>query len=113
MKPTYWLTRLNPVLGHLRIATAGALVIAAGATAFVAVYPSSAVARSAPANNRQPVTHQRFNSVEGPLTQEGNGALSVANLRNPPSPVCSTATSSAANVNTDCEPNVHNETSIA
>ncbi|MFL5797755.1 MAG: sialidase family protein [Actinomycetota bacterium] len=35
--------------------------------------------------------------------------------RNPPSPICTTAPSLAANVNTDCEPGVgiHNETAIA
>ncbi len=61
-----------------------------------------------------PVTHQHFNSVEGPLTLEGDGAVGVSAIRNPSSPICSTATSSAANVNTDCEgDNPHNETSIA
>lgn len=61
-----------------------------------------------------PVTHQHFNSVEGPLTQNPDGPVSAGNFRNPPSPICSTPTLGAANVNTDCESNSpHNETSIA
>ena len=61
-----------------------------------------------------PVTHQRFNGLEGPLTQEGDGRLTPSSIRNPSSPICSTETSLAANVNTDCEGNApHNETSIA
>ncbi|HEY5901524.1 MAG TPA: sialidase family protein [Anaerolineales bacterium] len=61
-----------------------------------------------------PVTHQRFNGLEGPITQDGDGRVSVSDYRNPSSPICSTQTSNAANVNTDCEGNApHNETSIA
>jgi len=111
MKTPPWFTR-NRFLSHLRIVTAGTLVFAAAAIVFIAVRPSSAVARSAPTNNHVPVTHQHFNSFEA-ITQLNNGAVSVANLRNPPSPICSTTTSSAANVDTDCEAVGHNETSIA
>jgi hypothetical protein len=61
-----------------------------------------------------PVTHQLFNGVVGPLTQDGDGFVSLGNYRNPPSPICSTTTSNSANVNTNCEGNApHNETSIA
>lgn len=61
-----------------------------------------------------PMTHQHFNGVEGPLTQDGDGAIAPNSFRNPPSPICSTASSSAANVNTDCEgDSPRNETSIA
>src|SRR5712691_9609798 len=60
------------------------------------------------------VTHEHFNSVEGPLTQEGDGTLGESTYKNPPSPICSTAASAAANVNTDCEGTApHNETTIA
>jgi hypothetical protein len=59
------------------------------------------------------VTHQHFNSVELPLTQSDEGVVSAGNFRNPPSPICSTTTSSATNVNTDCEVIRHNETTIA
>jgi hypothetical protein len=83
------------------------------ATAFIAAGPSSAVAQSSPTNNRQPVTHQHFNGVEVPLTQSDEGVVSAGNFRNPPSPICSTTTSSATNVNTDCEVIRHNETTIA
>jgi hypothetical protein len=41
MKPTRWLTHSNPLLSHLRIATAGTLVSAAAAMAFVAANTSS------------------------------------------------------------------------
>jgi hypothetical protein len=52
MKPTLWFTRSNPVRSHLRIAIAGALVLASGAIAFVALRPSSAfAAQSAPTYN--------------------------------------------------------------
>jgi hypothetical protein len=63
---------------------------------------------------RQPVTHQRFNFLEGPLTQNSEGAIGESRYKNPPSPICSTETSSDPNVNTDCEQSgPHNETSIA
>ena len=61
-----------------------------------------------------PVTHQLFNGLVGPITQDGDGFIPFGNYRNPSSPICSTPTSNAANVNTDCEGNApHNETSIA
>jgi hypothetical protein len=61
-----------------------------------------------------PVTRQHFNFLEGPLTQAGDGAISEADFKNPPSPICSTPTSTAANVDIDCEGTApHNETSIA
>jgi hypothetical protein len=61
-----------------------------------------------------PVTHQHFNSFEGPLTLDGEGTVGESTYKNPPSPICATPTSSAANVNTDCEGNApHNETTIA
>ena len=40
--------------------------------------------------------------------------MGESTYKNPSSPICVTATSSAANVNTDCEGNApHNETTIA
>jgi len=61
-----------------------------------------------------PVTHQHFNSVEGVLTQEGDGTVGMSAYKNPSSPICDTS-SSNPNINTDCEGNnwPHNETSIA
>jgi len=41
------------------------------------------------------------------------GTAGESTYKNPPSPICSTATSSAANVNTSCEPLRQNETAIA
>jgi hypothetical protein len=61
-----------------------------------------------------PFTHQLFNGVIGPLTQHADGTVGESTYKNPPSPICSLATSTAANVNTDCEGTApHNETSIA
>jgi hypothetical protein len=61
-----------------------------------------------------PVTHQHFNGVQGPLTQDGDGTIGESTYKNPPSPICSNPTSNEANVNTDCEGVApHNETSIA
>jgi hypothetical protein len=62
-----------------------------------------------------PVTHQRFNSVEThPLVDGSAGPSAQAGSRTPTSPICATSTSSASNVNTDCEGKApHNETSIA
>jgi hypothetical protein len=51
MKTIRWFTRSNPVRSHLRIAVAGALVLASAAMAFVAFRPASAVAQSAPTYN--------------------------------------------------------------
>src|SRR5512143_772508 len=87
------------------LATVTMILVAVGASA------STALAEDPPP---LPVTHQHFNGVEGPITQDGDGGVPVSGLRNPSSPICSTTTSNAANVNTDCEGNApHNETSIA
>ncbi len=62
-----------------------------------------------------PVTHQEFNGVDVHSVVEGStGPNAQSGARNPPNPICGTATSLASNVNTDCEgTNPHNETSIA
>jgi hypothetical protein len=61
-----------------------------------------------------PVTHQHFNFLEGPLTQHADDPLNLGGFRNPGPVICSTATTSAPNVNTDCGVIApHNETSIA
>ncbi len=78
-----------------------------------AAYPGAPTAGAAD-NPLVPVTHQPFNGVVGVLTQGGDGTVGENVFRNPPSPICSTTSSSAANVNTDCEGTApHNETSIA
>jgi hypothetical protein len=46
-------------------------------------------------------------------TPDAQSSSAESTYRNPPSPICSTATSTATNVNTDCEPGIHNETAIA
>ncbi len=76
--------------------------------AFVAFHGSSRAADSP-----LPFTQQHFNGFDI-LANSGDGApASLGDLKNPPSPVCATATSAAANVNTDCELSPHNETGIA
>jgi hypothetical protein len=58
------------------------------------------------------VTHERWTGID-PLIGSGSGA-GASGIRNFANPICSTATSGAANVNTDCEGNnPHNETAIA
>lgn len=58
-------------------------------------------------------THQHFNSVERALIERG-AATGESVYKNASGPVCTTPTSGAANVNTDCEGDApHNETTIA
>lgn len=62
----------------------------------------------------QPLTHRTMNFVQEALTANADGTTGEAAYKNPSSPICSTAPSNAANVNTDCEGLApHNETSIA
>src|SRR5436190_1794839 len=50
-----------------------------------------------------PTSHQSWNGVIGPLTDTSGSSL-ASRLPSAPGALCSTTTSSAANVNTDCEP---------
>jgi hypothetical protein len=60
------------------------------------------------------LTHQHFNGLDPLANQDADGAIPESTYKNPPSPICSTPTSAAANVNTDCEGTApHNETAIA
>jgi hypothetical protein len=61
------------------------------------------------------VSPQVSGALDSDFLSPVEGAVSVADVKNPPSPICTTSTSTAANVNTDCEdvPGPHNETSIA
>ena len=94
-----------------RISLIAALTLA---LAVFAVGANASSVRAADSPLPQATTHLHFNGVEGPLTQEGDGRVTAGSFRNPSSPICSTTTSNAANVNTDCEGNApHNETSIA
>jgi hypothetical protein len=73
----------------------------------------SAAPRAHAAGQAQPFTQQKANFVQS-ILDSGEGALSETDFKNPPSPICATTTSPAANVNTDCEGTApHNETSIA
>src|SRR3989442_9321462 len=49
MKPTRWLTHLNPLLSHLRIATAVTLIAAAVVSAIAAFNPDTRVSVGSPA----------------------------------------------------------------
>ena len=58
-------------------------------------------------------THLAFDSFVA-LVEGADGAPGEAAFKNPPNPICSSSTSTAANVSTDCEAVApHNETSIA
>lgn len=62
----------------------------------------------------QPVTHLRFNFMEGFLEGTSGGTLGEAAYKNPPNPICSAPTSITSDINTDCEGTApHNETTIA
>ena len=59
------------------------------------------------------ITHEHWNGYEA-LAKSTDSTPGVSQYKNPPSPICSTTTTSAANVSTDCEGLApHNETSIA
>src|SRR5579884_2043234 len=59
-------------------------------------------------------THQHYNGVQGVLDTNGDGQIGVSTFKNVSGPICTTPTSSAANVNTDCDATApHNETTIA
>jgi hypothetical protein len=73
----------------------------------------SAQSANAQSASRAPITHQTFNAVVGPLTENGDAPMSLGSFKNPPSPICSTTSTSASNVDTDCAESIHNETSIA
>jgi len=89
-------------------------VASAFALVLCALTGGGAVAQAGGGGGAEPFTHQLFNGVIGPLTQHGEGAGGESIYKNPPSPVCVLAASTAANVNTDCEGTfAHNETSIA
>lgn len=61
-----------------------------------------------------PVTHQQFSFLHGVFAASSQGGFNLGNYRSPSSPICTTLTSSAPNVNTDCEGlGIHNETTIA
>ena len=87
------------------------VVILAGGVCWLvgmSVGTSRAAAQAAAA-----ATQRLWNALD-PLLQDGEGGYGVNDVRNPPNPICTTVTSTAVNVNTDCEGIApHNETSIA
>jgi len=69
--------------------------------------------RAHAAGQGQPFTHQKSNVVQA-ILDSGDAPINLGDFKNPPSPICSTPTSSDKNVNTDCELTApHNETTIA
>ena len=87
------------------------------AFAFIALVGRTASPGAGAAENQPvPITHQHINSFEILFSQGSDGgSIDESQYKNPPSPICSTSSSSAANVDTDCENTVapHNETTIA
>jgi hypothetical protein len=108
---TNYITRRQIMLRRKTVFVMAALAVFS--LLFGLAIPGTRVARAdEPLPN--PITHQHFNSVQGPLTQDGNGTPGESVYKNSPSPVCSNPTSNDPNVNTDCEGVApHNETSIA
>ncbi len=90
---------------------AQSLVVLALVFPLVTILFTSGTPAQAAAVTATRVTHQHFNSFEATASAEH---LAESRFKNPSSPICTTATTSAANVNTDCEViSPHNETSIA
>lgn len=93
----------------MRRSTAAVLAVAVAAS--IAALAATARAEDDPLPRA--ITHEHWNGYEA-LLKAGDGTTGAAQYKNPSSPICSTATSSAANVATDCEGIApHNETSIA
>jgi hypothetical protein len=88
----------------LILAASGALVLS------VAASP----ARGDDATTPVPIAHRAWRDQPVGIDAVDGSTADLAAVRNPPNPVCTTASSDAANVSTDCDPNsLHNETSIA
>src|SRR4051812_33410552 len=90
--------------------TAAAFAVAVAVAAGLA-----ALAATAWADDPLPraFTHEHWNGSEA-LLKTADATSGASQYKTPPSPICSTATSSASNVSTDCEGVApHNETSIA
>src|SRR6266849_1068024 len=88
----------------------GALIVMAAPTM------TGSPAGGAPGSGARPITREHFNAVEGPLTARADAPLSLGGVRAAAGVICSTGTSAAANVNTDCELDGNtpsNETTIA
>jgi hypothetical protein len=86
-------------------AAVAALTMLAAALAVTAAWADDPLPRA--------ITHEHRNGYEA-LLKAGDAGNGASQYKNAPSPICSTAPTSAANVNTDCEGLApHNETSIA
>jgi len=86
------------------------------AVAFVALVTGTASQGADAADTPpMPITHKHINSFEVLFAQSSDGTVGESQYKNAPSPICSTSSSSAANVDTDCEATIapHNETTIA
>ncbi len=106
MKSNRWFS-----LSDVRIAIAGALFIFGAAVALMALSTTSIHAQNSKPTPAKPL---KFNGVIGPLTESADAPINQGTYKNPPSPICTTSTSLAPNVNTDCEDaGPSNETSIA
>jgi hypothetical protein len=88
------------------------LAVMLGLMAGLVVWMIPALAEDEPLPKATAQLHWNFRQGTGNVV--AGAKYSESDYKNPPSPICSTKTSTAANVNTDCEGNApHNETSIA
>lgn len=98
---------------RLRIAVLPALLTLSIVVLAVYSILGPTASRAHAAGQAQPFTHQKSNVVQA-ILDSGDGPINLGDFKNPPSPICATPTSSAANVNTDCEITApHNETTLA
>jgi hypothetical protein len=101
------------MIQRLRVAVLTALLTLSLVVLGVYSMLGPTTSRAHAAGQGQPFTHQKSNVVQA-ILDSGDGPINLGDFKNPPSPICATTTSSATNVNTDCELIApHNETTIA
>ena len=101
------------MIHRLRIVVLAALLTLSIVVLGVYSILGSTASRAHAAGQAQAFTHQKSNVVQA-ILDSGDGTINLGDFKHPPSPICATTASSAANVNTDCEGTApHNETTIA
>ncbi len=101
------------MIHRLRIAVLTALLTLSMVVLGVYSILGPTASRAHAAGQAQPFTQQKSNVVQA-ILDSGDGPINLGDFKNPSSPICATTTSTAANVNTDCELTApHNETTLA
>src|SRR5260370_35522258 len=96
------------MIHRLRVAVLTALLALSMVVLGVYSILGPTASRAHAAGQAQPFTHQKSNVVQA-ILDSGDGTINLGDFKNPPSPICATATSSAANVNRSEERRVGKE----